>query len=57
MLRVVNDILQATGLMIRTGISVAGMPITYKTFAGADHSTIMTQGSADMLAFLKTVLP
>ncbi len=35
----------------------AGMPITYKTFTGADHSTIMTQGSADMLAFLKTLMP
>ena len=35
----------------------AGMPITYKTFAGADHSTIMTQGRADVLVFLRTILP
>lgn len=34
----------------------AGMPITYKTFSGADHITIMTQGNADMLAFLRTIL-
>lgn len=34
----------------------AGMPLTYKTFAGADHGSIMTQGQADMLAFLGTIL-
>jgi fermentation-respiration switch protein FrsA (DUF1100 family) len=35
----------------------AGMPVTYKTYAGADHGDVLVQGRADMLAFLKTLLP
>lgn len=38
-------------------LKAAGMPITYKTYVGADHGNILVQGRADMLAFLKTLLP
>lgn len=34
----------------------AGMPVSYKTYANADHSTIVLQGLDDMLAFLATIL-
>lgn len=44
-----------TGFMNR--LTAAGMPVTYTTYPTADHSTVITEGRADMLAFLKKVLP
>jgi pimeloyl-ACP methyl ester carboxylesterase len=38
-------------------LKTAGMPVTYKTYPGADHGDVLVQGRADMLAFLKTLLP
>lgn len=38
-------------------LKAAGMPVTYKVFAGADHGDVLVHGRADMLAFLKTLLP
>lgn len=38
-------------------LKAAGMPVTYKVYAGADHGDVLVQGRADMLAFLKTLLP
>jgi len=38
-------------------MKTAGMPVTYTTYPTADHGTVMVQGRADMLKFLKANLP
>ncbi len=40
-----------------TKLKAAGMPVTYTTYPTADHGTVITQGRADMLSFLKKILP
>lgn len=38
-------------------LQAAGMPLTYRVYAGADHGDVLVQGRAEMLAFLRVILP
>jgi fermentation-respiration switch protein FrsA (DUF1100 family) len=38
-----------------TRLKARGAPVTYKTYPGADHFTLILQSDSDMLVFLQTL--